>query len=66
VDTELVKWIIGGMAAGYVALAVYIAKLHANINQMLQDRLKSAEEKLALLDMLKNNHGGSSSGGPGQ
>lgn len=64
-DLDLAKWIIGGMAAGYVAMAVYITTLHAKINQMLQDRLKSAEEKLALLEMLKNNHGGSSSGGPG-
>lgn len=61
-DLELAKWIIGGMAAGYVGLAWYIVKLHSTINQMLQDRLKSAEEKLALLETIKNNHGNSSGG----
>lgn len=62
-DLDLAKWIIGGMAGGYVGLALYIARLHANINQMLKDRLKSAEEKLELLEQLKNNNGGNSSGG---
>ncbi len=55
-DAETAKWIIGGMAAGYVALAVYIVKLHADIRGLLKERLQSAEDRLRLLDMM---------GGPG-
>lgn len=56
-DPELAKWIIGGMAVGYLGLGAYIAKLHSKIHQMLQDRLKSAEDKLALIELLKRNGG---------
>lgn len=62
VDSALATWIIGGMALGYVGLAGYIVKLHATIHQMLRERLKSAEDKLALLELLKQ-HGGHPPGG---
>jgi hypothetical protein len=62
VDATLATWIIGGMAAGYAGMAAYIVKLHTQINQMLRERLKSAEDKLALIDRV-NEDGGNAAGG---
>jgi uncharacterized membrane protein len=54
----LMKWIIGGMAAGYVVLAGYIVKLWRERDEERKERLKRAEEKLALLELLKQERGG--------
>jgi hypothetical protein len=61
-DTTLATWIIGGMAFGYVGMAGYVVKLHSDITKMNLERLKSAEDKLALIQLLNENGGNTNSG----
>jgi len=53
-DAEMAKWIIGGMAIAIVAMASYIVKLWRERDEERKERLARAEEKLALLGLLKN------------
>ena len=53
-DAEMAKWIIGGMAIAIVAMASYIVKLWRDRDEERKERLRRAEEKLALLELLKN------------
>ena len=53
-DADMAKWIIGGMAIAIVAMASYIVKLWRDRDEERKERLRRAEEKLALLELLKN------------
>jgi len=52
IDVGTFKWIVGGMAVAIVGLAGYIVSLHRKINAMYQERIKSLEEKMALINLL--------------
>lgn len=62
-DADTAKWIIGGMAVGYVALAGYIVKLWRERDEERKERLMRAEEKLKLLETMRG--GGDQPGQPG-
>ena len=48
-DLDMAKWIIGGMAFGYVLLGGYIAKLHLEIKALWGARVTALEAQLAAL-----------------
>ena len=45
-DADIFKWIIGGMAFGYVAIATYIVKLHLEIKELNAARIKWLKDQL--------------------
>ena len=48
-DLDMAKWIIGGMAFGYVLLGGYVAKQHLEIKALWEARVKGLEAQVAAL-----------------
>lgn len=52
-DVDTFKWIVGGMAVAIGGLAVYIVSLHRKIGTLYEERIKSLEERLQLIALLR-------------
>lgn len=48
-DAETAKWIIGGMAVGYVLLGGYIAKQHLEIKDLWKARVDGLQAQIDTL-----------------
>ena len=52
-EAETAQWIIGAMGTAILGMAGYIVALHMKIARLYEERIKSLEDKLQLLTLLR-------------